>query len=146
MPSHEDLDRNQSGHTGNRILFQFLTSAAACWAGFIPKAGQEGTAVHSATVQSAAYLPRCPTICRRPTNHVQVDSSSSKHSRLLYFLLLSSHSQNNEAAALKRKLTTETQITSLGKTGNIQNFLKKLCLQILRGLHMRLRPTKTKAT
>ena len=43
-------------------LFQFLTSAAACWAGFIPKAGQEGTAVHSATVQSAAYLPRCPTL------------------------------------------------------------------------------------
>ena len=25
-------------------LFQFLTSAAACWAGFIPKASQEGTA------------------------------------------------------------------------------------------------------
>ena len=125
-------------------LFQFLTSAAACWAGFIPKASQEGTAADGDCTKCglSARLPNSASA----TNHVQVDSSSSKHSRLLYFLLLSSHSQNNEAAALKRKLTTETQITSLGKTGNIQNFLKKLCLQILRGLHMRLRPTKTKAT
>ncbi len=90
-------------------LFQFLTSAAACWAGFIPKASQEGTAADGDYTKCglSARLPNSGSA----TNHVQVDSS--KHSRLLYFLLLSSHSQNNEAAALKRKLTTETQITSL---------------------------------